>query len=64
MDNVEGGNKKSISQIEHSVVALIVSVVAGVRGANLRPCRPRRATTLPVLITGEIKLHHLKESNE
>jgi hypothetical protein len=39
-------------------------MVAGVRGVNLRPYRPRRATTLPVLKTGEIKVHHVEEGNE
>jgi hypothetical protein len=46
------------------VVALILSVVAGVRGVNLKPYRPRRATSLPVLKTGEIKIHHVEKGNE
>jgi hypothetical protein len=62
--HVKEGSEESVARIEHSVVALILSVVAGVRGAILRPCRPRRATTLPVLKTGEIKVHHVEEGNE
>jgi hypothetical protein len=60
----EEGNEESISHIEHSVVALILNVVARLRGVNLRPYRPRRATTLPVHTTGEINVYHVEESNE
>jgi hypothetical protein len=31
---------------------------------NLRPYRPRSATTLPVLTTEEINVYHVKEGNE
>jgi hypothetical protein len=62
--HVEEGNKYSISHIEHSMVGLILSVVAGVRGVNLRPCRPRRATTRPVFKIGETKGYHVEEGNE
>jgi hypothetical protein len=50
--------------LDHSVVGIILSVVARVRGMNLRPCRPPRATTRRVFKTREIEIHHMEERNE